>query len=89
MDGWNFTRTPDGWEWQRHEKTGQITKRSRGVFLTLLECITDATANGYAIPAAYPAAPAYRPSHHSRLRAGDGGPQAADPPQPQRTGRRP
>jgi hypothetical protein len=51
MNGWHFTHDTDGWRWHRITE-GVVSKntRSRG-FGSLLECLDDATRNGYSMGA--------------------------------------
>ena len=49
MLGWQFARVADGWEWYRLSRRGQLSTRSARVFSSLLECLTDATRNGYSV----------------------------------------
>ena len=46
MKGWLFTRFSDGWRW--HDFSGEaLPRRSVYAFPSLLECLSDATRNGY------------------------------------------
>jgi hypothetical protein len=46
MKGWLFTRFSDGWRW--HDFTDEARpRRSANAFPSLLECVNDATRNGY------------------------------------------
>ena len=46
MKGWLFTRFSDGWRW--HDFNNQmLPRRSASAFTSLLDCINDATRNGY------------------------------------------
>ena len=50
-NGWEFKREPGAmrrWRWQYVDtRTGSVLKISTTLFLTLLECVQDAEANGY------------------------------------------
>lgn len=46
MKGWLFTRFSDGWRW--HDFSDEARpRRSANAFPSLLECMNDATRNGY------------------------------------------
>ena len=48
MDGWHFTRGPEGWEWHRTARCGEL-KSSTRAFASLLECLNDAKTHGYSL----------------------------------------
>jgi hypothetical protein len=48
MKGWLFTRFSDGWRW--NDFTDEtLPHRSARAFPSLLECVNDATRNGYSL----------------------------------------
>ena len=47
MIGWHFARATDGWEWFRITDAGQLGASSARIFASVLECLDDATKNGY------------------------------------------
>jgi len=49
--GWRFARFEEGWEWFRLNDAGQLDASSLRVFATVLECLEDATSNGYSCSA--------------------------------------
>ena len=51
MDGWHFTRLPDGWQWHRISSSVGVATINSRAFESLLECLNDATKNGYALTA--------------------------------------
>ena len=49
MLGWQFARVAEGWEWYRLSRAGELNIRSARAFASLLECLADATKNGYSV----------------------------------------
>ena len=47
MNGWQFARWVQGWQWHRLGEGGEPSRKSTRVFPTLLECLEDATRHGY------------------------------------------
>jgi hypothetical protein len=49
MDGWHFTRGPEGWQWHRLADGESPNTSSARAFPSLLECLEDAKRNGYSL----------------------------------------
>ena len=49
MNGWQFARVVEGWQWQRLDDHGELSVKSMRVFPTLLECLEDAARSGYSL----------------------------------------
>ena len=49
MNGWQFARAPQGWEWHRLGENGQPRMNRSRAFASLLECLEDATRHGYSV----------------------------------------
>lgn len=49
MNGWHFTREIDGWRWHRMRDNMGSVPATSDVFQSLLECIDNATQNGYSL----------------------------------------
>jgi hypothetical protein len=49
MNGWHFTYDADGWHWHRMAG-GVVLHHTRSQpFSSLLECLNDATTNGFSV----------------------------------------